>query len=199
MTSAARTRSQESVSVTEPTDETTTGGLPGSGGGASPEGLALVKRLPDGDEAAFTHVVQQYHDSLLRLAMVFISDRAVAEEIVQETWLGVLKGLASFQGRSALRSWIFRILTNRAKTRAVREKRTIATAEKVFAAIKAKRAQQPRQIAAGRSRRGGEPDRQPLLRVSAFSCPSGGDLGSRRTRPRSRAVQASRLRARSPA
>jgi RNA polymerase sigma-70 factor (ECF subfamily) len=57
--------------------------------------------------------------------MVFVADRDVAEEVVQETWLAVLNGLNAFEGRSALKSWIFSILTNRAKTRAVREKRSI--------------------------------------------------------------------------
>jgi RNA polymerase sigma-70 factor (ECF subfamily) len=62
---------------------------------------------------------------MLRLAMVFVSSRAVAEEVVQEAWLGVIKGLGRFEGRSALKTWIFRILTNCAKTRAEREGRSI--------------------------------------------------------------------------
>jgi len=93
--------------------------------GALPNDRELVQKLLAGDEAAFTLTVERYHAALQRLAMVFISDRAVAEEIVQETWLAVLKGLPSFEGRSSLKTWIFKILSNRAKTRAVRERRTI--------------------------------------------------------------------------
>lgn len=93
---------------------------------ASPQDMALVVRLLAGDDAAFTALVEQYHGMLIRLALVYVSSRAVAEEVVQETWVGVLHGLASFEGRSSLKAWIFRILTNRAKTRAVREGRSIA-------------------------------------------------------------------------
>lgn len=97
-----------------------------SGRTASPDELALVKRLLAGDEAAFTQVVERYHGPLIRFAQLFVADRAVAEEVVQDTWLAVLNGLPSFEGRSALKSWIFGILSNRAKTRGIREKRTIA-------------------------------------------------------------------------
>lgn len=96
-----------------------------SGGKASAEDLALVRRLLAGDEAAFTGLVEQYHGRLLRLARVFVANHAAAEEVVQDTWLAVLNGLHAFEGRSALKSWMFAILTNRAKTRAVREKRSI--------------------------------------------------------------------------
>lgn len=92
---------------------------------ASAEDAALVKRLLDGDEAAFNGLVEQYHGRLLRLATVFVSDRASAEEVVQDTWLAVLTGLRSFEGRSGLKTWIFSILTNRAKTRGVRDKRSV--------------------------------------------------------------------------
>jgi DNA-directed RNA polymerase specialized sigma24 family protein len=85
----------------------------------------MVKRLLDGDEAAFNGLVEQYHGRLLRLALVFVSDRASAEEVVQDTWLAVLTGLRSFEGRSALKTWIFSILTNRAKTRGQRDKRSV--------------------------------------------------------------------------
>ncbi len=88
--------------------------------------LALVKQLLAGDEAAFTGVVERYHGPHLRFARLFVGNAAVAEEVVQDTWLAVLKGLPAFEGRSALKSWIFSILANRAKSRAVREKRTIA-------------------------------------------------------------------------
>jgi RNA polymerase sigma-70 factor (ECF subfamily) len=102
------------------------GGNPDSGTTkASAEDLTLAGRLLSGDEDAFTALVTRYHGALLRLALTFTSNRAVAEEVVQETWLAVLTGLPGFEGRSALKSWIFAILANRAKTRAVREKRSI--------------------------------------------------------------------------
>lgn len=84
-----------------------------------------MARLLGGDEAAFTSLVERHHGALLRFAQVFVHSRAVAEEVVQETWVGVLGGLASFEGRSSLKTWIFRILANRARTRAVREGRQI--------------------------------------------------------------------------
>lgn len=90
---------------------------------------ALVERMLAGDEAAFTSVVERYHASLIRVAMAFVASRDVAEEVVQDTWLAVLNGLSAFEGRSSLKSWIFSIMTNRAKTRGVREKRTIAFSE----------------------------------------------------------------------
>lgn len=87
--------------------------------------LRLVEALRRGDEAAFATLIEHYHTPLLRLATIYVSSRAVAEEVVQETWLGVLQGLARFEGRSSLKTWIFRILTNRAKTRGEREGRSI--------------------------------------------------------------------------
>lgn len=87
--------------------------------------VQLVRSLRDGDESAFVLLTREYHHSLLRVARVYVSSRAVAEEVVQETWLGVLQGLDRFEGRSSLRTWVFRILTNIAKTRAQREGRTL--------------------------------------------------------------------------
>ncbi|OFW15422.1 MAG: hypothetical protein A3F70_04985 [Acidobacteria bacterium RIFCSPLOWO2_12_FULL_67_14] len=92
---------------------------------AHPDDAALVERLLAGDEAAFSGLVTQYHGRLLRLALLFVSDRASAEEVVQDTWLAVLTGLRSFEGRSGLKTWIFSILTNRAKTRGQRDKRSV--------------------------------------------------------------------------
>ncbi|MGE5049372.1 MAG: RNA polymerase sigma factor [Deltaproteobacteria bacterium] len=89
-----------------------------------PEELSLVSALREGDESAFLEIVGRYHASMLRVAQVFVQTPAVAEEVVQETWLAVLEGISRFEGRSALRSWIFRILANRARTRAQREART---------------------------------------------------------------------------
>ncbi len=85
---------------------------------------ALVAALRRGEEAAFVELVERYGASLLRLARTFVRDRAVAEEVVQETWLAVLNGIDRFEGRSSLKTWIFRILSNRARTRAVRERRS---------------------------------------------------------------------------
>ncbi|HSE81106.1 MAG TPA: sigma-70 family RNA polymerase sigma factor [Gaiellaceae bacterium] len=95
----------------------------------SPDELALVEALRRREEAAFVELVESYGAGLLRLALTFVRTRAVAEEVVQETWLGVLKGIDRFEGRSSLRTWIFRILTNVAKTRAVREGRTVPFAD----------------------------------------------------------------------
>ena len=80
----------------------------------------LVVRLRAGDEAAFAALVQHYHPSLLRLAETMVPSRAIAEEVVQETWLGVVRGIARFEGRSSLRTWLFHILVNRARTTGVR-------------------------------------------------------------------------------
>lgn len=84
-----------------------------------------MARLRAGDEAAFSELVTALQSSLLRLAMTFVADHGAAEEVVQETWLGVVKGLGSFEGRSSLKTWIFRILVNRARTRGARDGRTV--------------------------------------------------------------------------
>ncbi len=83
----------------------------------------IVQALQRGDEAVFSSVMEAYSGSLLRLAMSFVPSRAVAEEVVQETWMGVLEGIGRFEGRSSFKTWLFRILTNRAKTRGTRERR----------------------------------------------------------------------------
>jgi RNA polymerase sigma-70 factor (ECF subfamily) len=87
--------------------------------------LALVERLRAGDEDAFMVLVERLQPSMLRVARMFVSTQAVAEECVQECWLGVLQGLGRFEGRSSLRTWIFRILTNIARTRGQREGRSV--------------------------------------------------------------------------
>lgn len=86
----------------------------------------LIEALRRGDEASFVWLIDSYHAPCVKMAMTYVSDRAVAEEVAQETWLGVLKGIDRFEGRSSLKTWIFRILVNTAKTRAVREGRTVA-------------------------------------------------------------------------
>ena len=85
----------------------------------------LVAALRAGDEAAFAAVVREWHAGLLRVARIFTPTRAVAEEVVQETWLRVLGALDRFEGRSSLKTWVFRILVNTAKTRAQREGRVV--------------------------------------------------------------------------
>src|SRR5215213_220057 len=90
------------------------------------ETTELLDRLRAGDEAAFATVVERYHAPLLRFAMTMVPSRAVAEEVVQDTWLGVVKGIERFEGRSSLQTWLFRILANRARTTGVRERRTVS-------------------------------------------------------------------------
>jgi RNA polymerase sigma-70 factor (ECF subfamily) len=85
---------------------------------------SLIQSLRDGDEAVFTWLVEQYHPLLVRLARLFVREEAVAEELAQETWLAVLQGLDRFEGRSSLKTWLSSILTNKAKTRGQREKRS---------------------------------------------------------------------------
>ncbi len=92
---------------------------------ASQQDLALVAALRSGDETAFMTLVERYQPAMLRIARMYVSTRAVAEEVVQETWVGVLKGLDAFEGRSSLRTWIFRILVNTAKARGQREARSV--------------------------------------------------------------------------
>ena len=85
----------------------------------------VVAALRRGDEAVFSELVMIHSSSLLRLAQDFVRTRAVAEEVVQETWLAVLNGIDRFEGRSSFKTWLFRILVNKAKTRGVREARSI--------------------------------------------------------------------------
>lgn len=86
---------------------------------------ALVLALRAGDEAAFDALVTRHHGSMVRLARTFAKTDAVAEEVVQVAWLGVLAGIDRFEGRSTLRAWIARIVVNTAKKRAVRESRSV--------------------------------------------------------------------------
>jgi RNA polymerase sigma-70 factor (ECF subfamily) len=92
---------------------------------ASPADLAIVERLRAGDELTFMMLVEQHQAAMLRIARMYVSSRAVAEEVVQEAWLGILKGLDTFEGRSSLRTWMYRIVANIAKTRAQREGRSV--------------------------------------------------------------------------
>jgi RNA polymerase sigma-70 factor, ECF subfamily len=85
----------------------------------------LLDALRDGDEAAYVALVRRYGGLMQRVALGYVRTPAVAEEVVQETWCAVLTGLDRFEGRASLKTWLFRILTNRAKTRGQREARTV--------------------------------------------------------------------------
>jgi RNA polymerase sigma-70 factor, ECF subfamily len=89
----------------------------------------LLGRLRAGDEQAFVALVERHNGSMLRLASSFVPSRAVAEEVVQETWLALLRGLAAFEGRSSLKTWLFSILVNRARSAGVRESRSVPVAD----------------------------------------------------------------------
>lgn len=83
----------------------------------------LLEQLRAGDEAAFAMLVRTYQTRMLRLARGFVPNQVVAEEVVQDTWLGVVRGLDRFEGRSSVSTWLFTILVNRAKTAGQRERR----------------------------------------------------------------------------
>jgi RNA polymerase sigma-70 factor (ECF subfamily) len=106
-------------------------GLPAVGGGLEPRlrgvdsDARLVELLRDGDEAAFVTLVGRYHGPMVRLARSIVSSQAVAEEAVQDTWLGVVRGIERFEGRSSIKTWLFRILVNRARTAGAREERSV--------------------------------------------------------------------------
>jgi RNA polymerase sigma-70 factor (ECF subfamily) len=85
----------------------------------------LVARLQAGDEDAFAEVLAAWSPAMLRVARAHVSTQASAEEVVQDTWLAVITGLDGFEGRSSLRTWVFSILVNKAKTRGVKEGRTL--------------------------------------------------------------------------
>jgi RNA polymerase sigma-70 factor (ECF subfamily) len=87
------------------------------------EEAELVGRLRAGDESAFVALVDRYHAPMLRFASTFVGSRAVAEEVVQEAWLGVVRGISSFEARSTLRTWLFSIVANCARRTGARERR----------------------------------------------------------------------------
>ena len=90
---------------------------------------SLLRRLRDGDERAFVALVERYHSTMLRVALAYVPSPAVAEEVVQDTWLAVLRGLSRFEERSSLRTWLFSILVNRARTTGQRETRSVPVAD----------------------------------------------------------------------
>jgi RNA polymerase sigma-70 factor (ECF subfamily) len=85
----------------------------------------LLAAVRQGDERAFSQLIDRYQPSLVRIATLFVRDYGVAEEVAQETWIGVLRGLDRFQGRSSFRTWLFGILANQARRRGERERRVI--------------------------------------------------------------------------
>src|ERR671918_130828 len=91
---------------------------------ASAEEGRLVEALRGRDEEAFVQLLRAYGPTMLRVAQLYVSSRAVAEEVVQETWLAVLTGIGRFEGRSSFKTWLFRILKNRAQTSAASEGRS---------------------------------------------------------------------------
>src|SRR5215208_4926662 len=95
------------------------------GSGPATDEAALVARLRAGDEQAFEALVARHYGTMLAVARTHVKTRAVAEEVVQEAWLGVLQSLDRFEGRSSLKTWILAILVNKAKTRGVREARSV--------------------------------------------------------------------------
>lgn len=86
---------------------------------------AFIAHLKSGDEKAFAELVDRHHAGLMRMAMIFVSTRAAAEELVQETWVSVIRGIDRFERRSSLKTWIFAIMTNKAKKRAGKDARTV--------------------------------------------------------------------------
>ena len=99
--------------------------MAGEAGGDRAADQALVAALRAGDEAAYAGLVQELTPALTRLALAHVPSRAIADEVVQDTWIGVINGIDRFEGRSALRTWIFQILLNTARSRGKREKRVL--------------------------------------------------------------------------
>lgn len=112
----------------------------------------LVARLRAGDEVAFMELVKRYHGSLARLARSFVPSEAVAEEVAQEAWIAVVRGLDRFEGRSSLRTWIFRILVNTARARGASERRSLP-----FSSLAADGSELSETVDPGRFRQAGDP------------------------------------------
>lgn len=85
----------------------------------------LVRRIRAGDRAAFAGLVRRHGGALLRFARLFVRESSAAEEVVQDTWMAVLEGLGGFEGRASFKTWLYRILANRARTRAAKEGRSV--------------------------------------------------------------------------
>jgi len=93
---------------------------------------ALIAALRAGDESAFASLVERHSAAMLRVARGYVSTQEMAEDVVQETWIGLLKGINNFEGRSSLRTWLFTVLINIAKSRGIRERRSV---DAVIAAV----------------------------------------------------------------
>jgi RNA polymerase sigma-70 factor, ECF subfamily len=104
---------------------TKTAGVPTGSARAGPDDVELLRRIRAGDGTAFTGLVRRHGGALLRLARAFVRDEALAEEVVQDTWMAVLDGLDGFEGRASFKTWLYRILANRARSRATREGRMV--------------------------------------------------------------------------
>lgn len=93
--------------------------------GATADDQRIIAGLRAGDETAFTEMVDRYNGSLVRVAMRYVPSRAVAEEVVQDTWIGVIEGIDRFEGRSTIKTWLYKILIYKARARGERERRTV--------------------------------------------------------------------------
>lgn len=100
-------------------------GVEGLQAAGTPEELRTVEALRAGDEQAFVEMVRRYSPTMLRVASLYVSSHAVADEVVQEAWKGAISGIGRFEGRSTFRTWLFRVLTDIAKTRGERERRNV--------------------------------------------------------------------------
>ncbi len=85
----------------------------------------MLQRLLEGDEKAFVEIVTRYHESLVRVARYYVANESSAEDVAQETWIAVLRGVDRFEGRSSFKTWLFRVLVNRARTAGVKEHRVV--------------------------------------------------------------------------
>ena len=85
----------------------------------------LLESLLGGDESSFTELVRRYHATLVKVARYYVASAATAEDVAQDTWIAVLKGIEKFEGRSSLKTWLLRICVNRARTTGVKEHRSI--------------------------------------------------------------------------
>jgi RNA polymerase sigma-70 factor (ECF subfamily) len=113
--------------------------------------VALIDALRVGDEAAFAELVRRHHASLRRFARAYVSTDAVAEEVVQEAWLAVVAGIDRFEGRSSIKTWLFSIVMNIAKTRGTRERRSTP-----FSALAAQQELESPSVPPGRFQQAGD-------------------------------------------
>lgn len=90
-----------------------------------PPDYEIVAALRQGDEAAFAALIDAYHAAMIRVATLYTGDKAQAEDVAQEAWVAVVRGIGKFEGRSSLKTWLFSIVANRAKTRGQRERRSV--------------------------------------------------------------------------